>query len=146
MEPDSTYGVSLLGSVKRVSLSTRARPEITADTHSSLVQVWGERDSTLFLQAKASLGYGSAAVAYSGVGDALAAGGALKWDTGGCVHNAGFVVASQICNAMVVNTSTDARARLCTATELTSTGSGATGLGCGVNLGCAHNSDVVSAM
>lgn len=58
----------------------------------TIPQVWAERDGALFQQAKLALGYGGTSVSYRGEGiDATVDGGAFRWDTDGCAHNAEFV-------------------------------------------------------
>jgi len=96
--------------------------------------VWAERDGTLFQNAKVNLGYTTSTTGtYIGVGSATAAGGAFYWQSSGCVHNAEWQIAAEICNAMVINPITDARARLCSKDELLAQ--------CGRGSGCGHDRD-----
>lgn len=110
----------------------------TPSTHGN---VWASRDGNLFLAARAALAYGTQT--YRGLGNTSADGGAMLWENSGCVHNVDWLTAAQICNAIVVNPTTDRRARLCTVAELTSHGVNDTAEGCGVDQGCLHNTDAI---
>lgn len=96
--------------------------------------MWAERNGILFQQAKTALGFGGSQT-YTGIGDPNIAGGAFRWAGSGCVDNVPWAEAAQICNAIIVNPATDARARLCSAAELASP------VDCGKGTGCQHNSD-----
>lgn len=97
-------------------------------------QVWAGRTGLEFKRARVALGYGLNQT-IGGNGDTLTDGGAFLWLSRGCVNNVEWTLAAQICNAVVVNVSTNARARLCTDTEQSSN---ATVQGCGVTTGCGH--------
>lgn len=106
--------------------------------------VWAERNGALFLDAKVNMGFGTRSSTFNGTGDTQVAGGAFYWEgdqvTGnqaGCVHNVPWELAADICHAIVIDSVSGARARLCTATELAAPSS------CGVGRGCAHNSDLI---
>lgn len=106
--------------------------------------VWAERNGALFLDAKVNLGYGDRTTTFQGVGDTQVGGGAFYWEGDaqssafeGCVHNAPFEVAADICHSIVVNAATNARARLCTAAETLEPNI------CGKGTGCYHDSDRV---
>ena len=102
--------------------------------------VWAERNGNLFNDAKVALGYTtSTGGLYVGEGNPNTAGGAMQWRTDGCVDNANWAVANSVCSAIVVDSATDRRARLCTVAELTGGSAGS----CGTGTGCNHDSDMV---
>lgn len=100
--------------------------------------VWAERNGGLFLGAKVALGFGDAATTFNGTGDPTVAGGAFQWSGGdGCVHNAPWDLAAEICHTIVVDSANGYRARLCTSAEILEPSL------CGKGTGCGHDADML---